>query len=498
VTDSRNITRRKLLAAGVAGAAWLGSSAARSLAAEPHATAPDLEWLPAWRLRELVVRKEVSPVELVDLFLRRIESIDGELGAFVTVDAERARQAARAAESAVMSGADLGPLHGVPVSLKQMVAVEGLALENGEIASRDAIATTRIREAGGIVLGTTCLAGPAAMLGEDRVGAANPWRLSRVAGASSSGSAAGVAAGLCPISIGSDGGGSTRLPAAWCGLVGLHPTVGRVPADHDLMRSLSRTSWSATYGPIARDVRDVATTLSVIAGPHWRHVPSFNGAPPDYLGGLDQGLAGLRLAWTPDFGSARPYFDDGSAAVLDAVRRSAEAFVRLGGSVEATELKLADWYPIFTRITAQLGAGRLYPLLAGAARTRDTILGEPSAPLWTGEIEAALEARQEMAEALLAQFEHHDLLISATSPRIAPLRDEYARWLESDSYPQEYTCLTGHMNLLGFPAITLPAGFVDDMPVGLQLIARPDEDALLLRAAAAFQRVTPLQRRPAL
>lgn len=481
--------------AGAVVGAWIGvGMPARSFAAAP---ADDITWLPAWRLRELVARKELSPVEVVEHFLGRIEALDGALGAFVVVDAETARAEARRAEAAVTGGRELGALHGVPVAVKQMVRATGLPLETGETARRDSVAVERIRRAGGIVIGNTSLAGPAAMLGTAEIGAANPWNEARVAGASSSGSAASVAAGLCPLAIGTDGGGSTRLPSAWCGVVGLHPTTGRVPADHDVARSLARTSWSGSYGPICRDALDAATLLTVLAGPSWRDLPSFNGAPPDYRTSARGGVGGLRIGWTDDFrGVTAP--DETTPRVLATVRRAARSFEAAGAIVDGVTVPLGDWYPTFTRITAELSAGALYPLLAGATRAWDSIRGAETAPMWRGDLETALDARQKMAERLLVAFEEHDLVASPTSPRIAPTREEYAAWLASESYAPEYTCLTGHMNLLGFPAISLPAGFVDGMPVGLQLVARPDDDATLLRAAASFLAARPTIDRPPL
>lgn len=495
---STELSRRRLLS-GVAGAfTLLGLGSLPAPIEARRSDELELHWLPAWRLAELVKRRELSSVDLTKHFLNRIEALDGEIGAFHTVDTDRAVYAAQFADKAVIRGERLGLLHGVPVSLKQMVSVAGLSLESGEIATQDGIVASRIRAAGGIILGTTTLAGPAAMLGEAREGAANPWLPSRVAGASSSGSAASVAAGFCPISIGSDGGGSTRLPSAWCGVIGMHPTVGRVPADQNLLRSQSRTSWSASYGPITRDARDAAIMLSVIAGPNWAHIPSFNGAPPNYLEGLDNGISGLSFGWTRDFGNAAEYFASEDERVISEGRAFANKLEDLGATVDDTEVSLGDWYPIFTRIAAQLTAGSIYPLLSGTARTWSQLRGKEAAPQWRGEIGNALRERQQMAEKLLATLGNFDILMSATSPRIAPLREDYATWLQSESYAPEYTCLTGHMNLLGFPAITVPAGFVDGMPVGLQLIAKPDQDALLLRAALAITTAFPISRRPGL
>ncbi len=479
------LSRRQLLGAAASGAAGLlvaGASPWRAVrAAAPPAT-DGLTWLPAWRLRERIGRREISPVEVVDHFLARIGALDGRLGAFVEVDADGARAAAREAEAAVMRGDALGPLHGVPVSVKQLVRARGLPLPDGSVARSDYVTAQRLREAGAIIIGNTALAGPDTPGGPGSPGAANPWDLARVAGASSSGAAASVAAGLGPVAIGSDGGGSTRLPAAWCGLIGLHPTVGRVPAHHDLWHSASRTSWSGTFGPICRDARDAALVLGVIAGPDWRHLYSFNGPPPDYAAGLDDGVQGMRMAWSPDLGSASRYFPAGSAAVIDAVRGAAARLDDLGATVEQPAFTLGDWWPVFT------GLGAAFAALRAS--------GQP--PTHGGALEHALAGRQAMARRLLDLLDRYDVLLTPTAPRIAPTRTEFARWIASPTFPQEYTCLTGQLNLLGFPAISVPAGAVDGMPVGLQIVGRPDDDARLLRVARALERGAAPSVRPPL
>ena len=183
-----SVRRRELVAAGLAGLAWGACGWAGSRGTENTAVPAKLEWLPAWRIRELVVRKHLSAVEVTQYFLDRIERLDGSIGAFAQVDTRGALEAARRADQSLRRGETPGPLHGVPVSLKQMIAVRGMTLETGDNATTDSVVVDRIRRAGGIVLGTTVLAGPPAMLGDVVPGAANPWNTGRVAGASSSGS----------------------------------------------------------------------------------------------------------------------------------------------------------------------------------------------------------------------------------------------------------------------------------------------------------------------
>ena len=478
------INRRDLLAAAITSSV-LVTTPVRARIATP-ANEEELASLSAWQLGELFMARKLSPVEVTQSFLTRIDRLNPELNAFAQVDHERAMKAARQAEKAIALDKKVGPLEGVPISVKQMIATEGLKLEDGSVAPRDAIAVARLRNAGAIILGTTTLAGPSAMLGEATVGASNPLDHTRVAGASSSGSAASVAAGLCPISIGSDGGGSTRLPAAWCGLLGLHPTAGRVPADDNLLRAQSRTGWSGSYGPLTRDALDATLALSIIAKPYWGNIPGFKGAPPDYMAQSRQGVYGLKIGFSEDLGSARQYMGEEAAPVVAKASEAAWRLADFGMTVDGVELQLEDWYPLFTRISAELSAGPLYPILARGARAWGQLTGGEIEPQWQGDIQDALRARQKMSQTLRKLFKKIDVLACPTSPRIAPTREEFGSWLASDSYAAEYTCLTGHMNLLGFPAISLPAGQVAGMPVGLQLIAPPDKDGLLLRVARAY------------
>ena len=239
----------------------------------------ELEWLPAWRIAELVVTRQLSPVEVTEHMLGRAEEVEARLRCFQELDAPGALAQAAMAERAVLGGDPLGPLHGVPVGIKANVPIAGFGLYPlfGEAkapvrVSRDAPVVSRLRDAGAVVLGSTVVPGMGLGALRGPSGATttdlshhprNPWDPDRVPGSSSAGSAIAVAAGVVPVAIGTDGGGSTRLPAAWCGVVGLHPTMGRVPG---LGRAAS--GWGTSVGPITRDARDAALVLQAIAGPH--------------------------------------------------------------------------------------------------------------------------------------------------------------------------------------------------------------------------------------
>jgi len=272
----------------------------------------DLCFTPATELAAMMRRRTLSPVELMDAVLARIEALNPRLNAYLTIDAERAREQAKAAEAAVMRGETLKPLHGLPVSIKDLEPSAGLRCTYGSkffehnIADFDGVVTGRVKAAGGIVLGKTntphygykdmCdnLIGPPCR---------NPWKLERTSGASSGGAAAAVAAGLGPVAHGSDGAGSIRIPAALCGVFGLKPSFGRVPnwPNADIWAARSHN------GPITRTVADAALLLGAMAGPDPRDPTSIDSPPEDYLAAVAhplEALQGLRVAWSVDFGYA--------------------------------------------------------------------------------------------------------------------------------------------------------------------------------------------------
>ena len=298
----------------------------------------DLTWTPAWRLRELVAARKVSPVEVVDHFLRRIETLEPKLHAFREVDDEGARAQAKRAEDAVMRGEAVGPLHGVPVAAKQVLAIKDRVwsdMGRGIVrAERDSMEIERLRVAGAVIVGPTVAGLVAREFGDSDRMPLNPWNTERVCGDSSGGSACAAAAAMTPITIGGDGFGSTRAPAAFCGLIGVHPTRGRVPSFE---WSTLQTRPLTTYGPMARDVRDAATVLSVLAGPDGRDMMALQDDPPDYLAQLEDGAKGLRLAWTDDFGHARQFAVEETPRVIATVRQAAERLRDAGAKIETLD-----------------------------------------------------------------------------------------------------------------------------------------------------------------
>jgi Asp-tRNA(Asn)/Glu-tRNA(Gln) amidotransferase A subunit family amidase len=494
----------------------------------------DLTWLAATDLESLITSRQISPVELVRHCLARIDDLDPGLRAFITVAADQALEQALEAERDIARGVALGPLHGVPVALKDECWTEGIVSSGGSLVfakwvpSRDGTVTERLRQAGAIILGKTQLPEFAAWpRSKNRVvrESVNPWDRSRISGASSGGSAAALAASMLPLTVGSDGGGSIRIPSALCGVVGLYPTPGRVPAYGSFSYSPA-----GSLGPMARSVRDVALLYSVLAGPDPRDGWALPDQTPDVLPDLEQGVSGTRIAWTEDFGWIRP--EDGVAA---AARGALIALEGLGARVQSADRVLphpwgdgetlaalqravaeAEWdLPADPGPLPEFGPEDetwLWSLFAGgapvtaSARFRDTLLLHrqllsPHSQLSMGQPPPvadpdAEERQRDLSRSMEALFEEHDVICSPTMAVIAPPARE--GW--ATPYPDQYmgTNFTFLANATGCPAASVPCGLVNGLPVGLQIVGRPRDEATVLRVAYAVEEALGLEMRPAM
>lgn len=459
--------------------------------------ADDLTWMPAWQIRELIGKREVSPSEVLEHFLGRIAEHDHKLQSFRHLDAAQARETARRADRAVLDGDPLGPLHGIPISAKEEVPIKGMPLKPRPglpmtISENDILAVTRLRDAGANIIGTN------SMLGSGDGGfdkgrmdfsaeARNPWDTNRTAGWSSAGSAAATATGLVPIAIGTDGGGSTRLPAAYSGVFGLHPTAGLIPiVDYDTPRVPPLT---LTRGPMCRDVLDAAITLQVMAGPDGRDFTCIQTPTADLVSGIEDGVDGVRFAWTDDYGYTGKYAMDESERVIAHARDAAKGFGRIGATVVATDEVWED----------PTEASGVTNWLFGVAVDPNNPVPAPSTPVWA----AAMDLRQRNWAHFMRLFQDHDLLLTPTSQLLAPTMDEWdRRWMrEGASFPYgsfgpTYTSHTTMFNWLCFPAVSVPCGFVDGLPVGLHIVGPPCSEDRILRAARAFQKAFPQDEVP--
>ncbi|MGE3908580.1 MAG: amidase [Chloroflexota bacterium] len=460
--------------------------------------------MPATDLAAKIRAKTVSPIEVVDAVLARIEAVNSKLNAFVFVHGDEARQLARDAESAVMRGDDLGPLHGVPVSVKDNLAVAGKPSTYGSNLLKDNVAqetspiAARIVAAGGIIVGRTNTPEFAwrgstdnPLWGETR----NPWDLTRTAGGSSGGAGAAVAAGLGPLAHGTDGAGSIRIPASFCGIVGHKPSFGRVP----FVPSSGAGELSAHAGPMTRTVRDAALMLDVIAGPDDRDRFSLPATSERYSESVEGGVNGWRIAWSPDLGHIPV-----DPEVREICQTAYQAFGELGATLSEPDLGLFDPEPML---------GVLYPFNQAAghgARPPEqhavmdpglVAIAKEGAKLTAVQIGHAMAQRVQYWDRMCRAFEQFDVLVSPTiavppfelgivGPTQVNGRDVvHLAW--TLAYPFNFT---------GQPAITVPCGFTrSGLPVGLQIIGKRYADGAVLRAAAAFESARPwANRRPSL
>jgi aspartyl-tRNA(Asn)/glutamyl-tRNA(Gln) amidotransferase subunit A len=457
----------------------------------------DLCWLSAAELSRLYRRKKVSPVEVLDAVLDRISTVNPRLNAYVLVTAEQARKDARAAERALgKRGATLGPLHGIPFSVKDLVITKnvrttfGTPLHRDHVPTEDAPMVERLKKAGAIMLGKTNTptfgwigATHNLLFGVTR----NPWNLERTPGGSSGGASAAAAAGLGPLHVGTDGGGSIRIPASCAGIYGFKPSYGRIPLHPP------SGAWSLSHvGPMTRTVTDAALVMNACAGPDERDQYSLPAARIDYVKALGGTLKGLRVAYTEDLGFADVVDPEIGAACARAVK----AFRELGCRVEEVQ----PGWPSPKDCWEQIFCGGIATRMAPFREQRDLI--EPGL---LQIIEATLKNpptryvqawfdRLAWWQHPRAFFGKYDLLLT---PTIAcpPFRTGLDNPTEIAGRPVSayaWIPFTYPFNLTGQPAASVPCGFTKDgLPVGLQIVGRRHDDASVLRASAAFERARP-------
>ncbi|XAH24023.1 amidase [Xylophilus sp. GW821-FHT01B05] len=473
----------------------------------------DITLLPAETLLALYARRELSPVEVVEQTFERIEALNGELRMFTWTDRANALAQARAAEAAYRSGAPTGALCGVPFSVKDTLAVRGApqtfgsALFQGHVPDADNPVVERLRQAGAVFVGMANMpefgqrpTGENALYGTAR----NPWSPAHTTGGSSSGSAAAVAVGASAISIGTDAGGSVRIPASCCGVLGIKATHGLLPSA-ELLDGFSSL---VQIGPIARNVADLARTLDVIAGKHASDPWSYAVGPQRLRAGLqaDGDLRPLRLLWLPATGADRraPGLDPQVRALCE---QALQGLAGLGASVEEGHMDLSASSPILGAIAGALNQHKFGGLL------RERADGFPPS------VRARLEAgagitRQQLQQGLIDRtdyfrrvqtlFEQADVLVTPTlsAPPVLAQADPTAPLIvEGQALGPLRTAWIQRchpFNVSGNPAITVPAGWTrEGLPVGIQFVGPWYGEALLLKLAAELEALSPwAQRRP--
>jgi aspartyl-tRNA(Asn)/glutamyl-tRNA(Gln) amidotransferase subunit A len=459
-------------------------------------------WMSASDMAAAIRRKKLSPVQVVDAALSRIEKT-ATLNAYVLVDADGARKAAKAAERALTrKGAALGPLHGVPFSVKDLVITRGsrttfgTPLYRDNVTTEDAPIVERLKAAGGIMIGKTNTptfgwigATHNLLFGATR----NPWNLERTPGGSSGGASAAVAAGLAPLAVGTDGGGSIRIPASFAGIFGHKPSFGRIPIHpHGAAWSLSHV------GPMTRTVKDAALMMNACAGPDERDQYSLPGERVDYVKALRGDLKGLRVAYSDSLGFAQVVDPDVRAATAKAAR----AFRELGARVEDVNPGWPSPFPAWKDIFCGGIAARMASFIdrrdeidPGLFRIIEETLQQPP----TRYVQAWFD-RLAWWQHPRAFFEKYDLLLTPTTACAAfPVGlDNPAEIAGTPLPPYGWIPFTYPFNMTGQPAASVPCGFTHDgLPIGLQIVGRRLADAIVLRAAAGFESIRPwAQHRP--
>lgn len=460
-------------------------------------------------LAEQIRRKALSPVEVTEAVLARIDRLDPVLHAFATLTADAARSDAKRAEQKLMEGQELGPLGGVPVSMKDLFFVKGTRTTFGSYAYKDFVpdeddvAVERIREADAVVLGQTnvpefgfsgCGHNP---IFETTL---SPWNTALTPGGSSAGSGAAVSTGMGPVSIGTDGGGSVRIPAAHSGLFGMKASFGRVPTYPGFRdeRYPGASGWESLVhiGPITRTVADAALMLSVMTGPDDRDRHSLPKADFDWLGcvvqGKEEGLDGLRVGYSEDWGYAAV-----DPQVRAAVRSAVRVFERdLGCVVEEADPGWEDPYgPFWAILCGETDLRGLRAMIAEHGEHVSRHIVNFAAREWAAEdITDASIARKAVYNKMWKFMRRYDILLTPTLAvppfpihMQGPDKIE-GRWVD----PVYWLSFTFPLNMTGQPAASVPAGWTDDgLPIGLQIVGSHLDDPMVLRAAAAYEEAAP-------
>lgn len=450
--------------------------------------------LSAQELSARYATQDLSPVEVTSKILARAERLEPNLNAFRLLDTKNAIEQAKASEARWREGQVLGPLDGIPISIKDIVPVKGHACLSGSltndpnlIMAADCPSVARLRESGAILFGLTQTPEfgwkgitDAPMYGATR----NPWNTEHSPGGSSGGAGASVAAGIGPLALGTDAGGSIRIPSSYCGIYGIKPTFGRVP--HSPNESPYATLTSS--GPLARTVRDAATMLTVMAKPDGRGWYSAVDQGLDFSDDMEAGVKGLKIAYSPNLGGAKPT-DEVRALVETALK----ALERLGANIEEVDEIFPPLRPVFEDYWK---AGFAY-ILKNVPQAKWPLMDPGLLALAKDGLKVDLEsyykavsARVKLGSKMGQFFERYDLLVTPTMPAPAPRADviyhsaEFDRWDDATPY-------TVPFNLTGNPAASIPVGrAANGLPVGMQIVGARYDEKTILQASRAYEKTS--------
>ncbi len=462
----------------------------------------DLAYASAVSLIERYRDRSLSPVETAGVLLQRLDRLQPKINAFCIVDRDGALAAARASEGRWRRGEPCGPIDGVPVTIKDLMPMRGFPtlrgshlVERDQDWSEDAPAVARLREAGAVILGKTTTPefgwkalGDSPLTGITR----NPWDLSRTSGGSSAGAAAAAASGIAPLHLGSDGAGSIRTPSAFCGIFGLKPSFGRVPAYPP-----SPLGLLSHHGPMTRTVADAALMLGVLSRPDHRDPYALPPDERDWRQGIDAGVEGWRIAYSPDLGYARVVPE-----IAAAVAKAARQFESLGAVVEEVrQIFPSPRDALFTLWASGTAALlRSYPderkQLCDPGLLETAAAGEPiRAVEWV----AADLVRNALGRITGAFHQHFDLLLTPTMPVPALPAGQDLHDPATERHWIDWSPFSYPFNMTRQPAASIPCGVTGaGLPIGLQIVGPLYGDARVLRAAQAFETTQPERRPPAL
>jgi len=465
----------------------------------------ELMFLPAHEQRRLIVEKVISSVEMVEASYRRIAELEPQLNAFITLDEDGAMSAAGSADAQLAKGEKPGVLHGVPIAVKDLEVTKDLRTTLGStffknwIPDYDSVAVERLRATGAVIIGKTNtpeFGNREETFTDIAATCNNPWDPTRMPGGSSGGTASAIAAGMCSIGTGSDGGGSVRLPASFCGIFGHKPTHGRIPRYGGQAKPAYNSA--GTSGPMSNDVRDSAILNQALSGFDDRDPGSIKAAVPDYLIDLEEGVDGMRIGTTMTLG-----ISDVNDDVAIAVENSWDAFTQLGANVENLAIAFDPipreaWWTLWTA-----GQVAMYGHLADE-RPEDLMpytleMIEHGRTLTGADVSLALRNVQNLQLQLHQVFQEYDLMLAPTNAAVAWPHLQPPKKIGSEINQDEMAGInygaipfTMVFNSSFNPASSIPCGFGEGgMPVGLQIIGGYDDDATVLRASRAFEQVRP-------
>ncbi len=460
-------------------------------------------FLPAFKIRDMIKNGEFTSVEITELFIQRIEKINPLINAYCTTTFELARKMASDADNAIKSGKKIGLLNGIPISIKDLMLTKGIRTTFGckiyenYIPDVDEIVVKRLKEAGAVLLGKTNTPAFGYWTLTDNLifgPTKNPWDLSRNSGGSSGGAAAQVASGLGPLALGSDGGGSIRVPSSFCGIYGLKPSFGRIPRypTHDV-------TWLTLdhYGPMVRYVKDAALMLDVMAGEEI--ADKYSLPKPEYLYSeiVEEKPVKLKMGYSLNLGFIKAIDEE----VENYFLKAKDKFENIDWTMEEAKIKLKKPYKAFATLVC---SGYAYDLKKYLKEWRDKLdidflkLVDAGLEFAAIDVKLAEDLRQKVYEEFANYFKDYDVLITP-STGVPPLKlgDKFPAKIRDKSVtPAEWFSFSYPFNLAGLPAASIPCGWTKEgLPIGLQIIGKRWDDKTVLQVSKAFEELNPWQEK---